>query len=182
MPISKKSKTNQPSFFTAFTTAWGPAGVVGGAEGISQVVLPHYQMNDLIDLLKWNHPSAQRDDGHFEAFIAACRDFFNGKPADFASVQCQLPQPDSFAGKVYRTCQTIPPGQTLSYRELALAIGNPDAARAVATTMSKNKIPLLVPCHRVIYSSGQPGGFNAEGGSSLKLRLISHEKNFRGLD
>ena len=57
-----------------------------------------------------------------------------------------------------------------------MIIGAEEGARAVATAMSKNPLPLIIPCHRVIYSDGRAGGFSAEGGEALKLRLIAHEK------
>jgi len=173
-----KSKTSAgPEFFTAFATAWGPIGVVGRAGEVARVVLPHYQMADLLALLQWEHPQAQSSDEPFAEFIAASRAYFNGTDAGaLLAVPCVLPSAGSFAGKVSRACRAIPFGQTRSYRELAVEIGNPDAARAVATIMSKNKTPLLVPCHRVIYSNGKPGGFSAEAGQALKLRMMRHEK------
>ena len=64
--------------------------------------------------------------------------------------------------------------------KLARKIGREDAARAVATAMSKNPIPLVVPCHRVIYASGLPGGFSAEGGEALKVRMLELERSSRG--
>ena len=51
----------------------------------------------------------------------------------------------------------------------------PDAARAVATAMSKNPTPLIVPCHRVTYANGEPGGFSAAGGPALKQRMLALE-------
>lgn len=172
MPV-KKSKG--PQWFTVFPTPWGPMGAVAGEAGVCRVVLPHYSTGDLANLLAWEHAGATRDDARFAALADACRSYFNGLPTDFAAVRIDLPAEGTFAGKVYRACMAIPFGRTKSYLELAKSIGRDDAARAVATMMSKNSTPLVVPCHRVIYSSGLPGGFSAAGGEEMKLRLLKHE-------
>ncbi len=151
-------------------------GAVAGERGVTRVVLPHYSGDDLANLLAWEHQGATRDDARFSDLADACRNYFNhGASADFSAVQIDLPGEGTFAGKVYRACIAIPFGKTKSYLELAKAVGREEAARAVATMMSKNPTPLIVPCHRVIYSNGQPGGFSAEGGEAMKLRLLKHE-------
>jgi methylated-DNA-[protein]-cysteine S-methyltransferase len=143
--------------------------------GLCRIILPHYSPDDLAALLAWEHPGALRDDSAFEPLHRLCRDYFNGKSVDFSKVSYDLPEEKTFAGKVYRACRAIPYGETRSYRELSLQIGREDAARAVATALGKNSIPLVVPCHRVIYSDGRPGGFSAEGGVNLKRRMLAME-------
>jgi methylated-DNA-[protein]-cysteine S-methyltransferase len=173
MASKKKSRAR---WFAVWPTAWGPIGAAATEQGVSNVVLPHYQPDDLADLLAWEHPNAQRSEAPFEALIAASRAYFNARPADFADVAVDLPAEDTFGGMVYRACRDIPYGQTRSYLDLAKAIGRPDAARAVATMMSKNPTPLVVPCHRVTYSSGRAGGFSAAGGVQLKQRMLELER------
>lgn len=168
---------NQPKWYSVFPTAWGPMGAVANDVGVCRVVLPHYQTDDLVNLLAWEHQGAARDDAKFATLADACRSYFNGQPTDFADVAVDLPAEGTFAGKVYRACMAIPFGQTRSYLDLAKTIGREEAARPVATMMSKNPTPLIVPCHRVIYSNGQPGGFSADGGEAMKLRLLQHEKS-----
>ena len=68
----------------------------------------------------------------------------------------------------------IPFGQTRSYQEVAEAIGEPTAVRAVATAIAQNPIAVLVPCHRVIHSDGTYGEYH--WGRDLKRRLIEWEK------
>jgi len=144
--------------------------------GLCRVVLPHYSFDDLCQLMVWEHPNAARDDSAFESFIALSREYFNARCVDFGEVSCDMPSPKSFSGKVLRACREIPYGQTLSYLALAKQIHRPDAARAVATALSKNPIPLVVPCHRVTYSDGRAGGFSAAGGVALKQRMLEMEK------
>lgn len=168
---------NAATHFAVFPTAWGPLGAVAGDNGIVRVVLPHYTRDDLDALLQWEHPGVQRDESAFDDFIQAARDYFNGRPADFSAVRVDLPAESTFAGKVYRAARNIPHGATRSYSQLARDVGRPDAARAVATTMSNNVTPLLVPCHRVIYADGRPGGFSSPAGPEQKQRLLDLEQS-----
>jgi O-6-methylguanine DNA methyltransferase len=79
-----------------------------------------------------------------------------------------------FQKKVWSALAKIPYGQTRSYREIAQAIGHPKAFRAVGNANGQNSIPLIVPCHRVIESSGGLGGFGH--GIRVKKRLLDFEK------
>ena len=69
----------------------------------------------------------------------------------------------------------IPKGETRSYKEIAIAIGNPKAFRAVANACGKNPKPIIVPCHRVIASDGSIGGYTGVGGRATKRRLLANE-------
>lgn len=69
------------------------------------------------------------------------------------------PKGTAFQQKVWKELLKIPYGQTRSYKELAIAIGRPKAARAVGMALNKNPIPLIIPCHRVIGSNGSLTGF-----------------------
>jgi len=162
--------------YAVWATAWGPMGGVMAAAGLRRIVLPHYQRDQLSDLLKWEFPGATRDEKPFEELIALCREYFNAHPVDFSAVRCELPSQRSFAGKVLRACAGIGYAQTRSYGSLAEQIGRPDAARAVAAALGKNRIPLVIPCHRVTYADGRAGGFSAAGGPELKKRLLALEQ------
>lgn len=67
----------------------------------------------------------------------------------------------------------VPYGRTVSYLELATIVGNPKASRAVGTAMATNPIPIVVPCHRVLRSGGQLGGYG--GGLPAKRHLLALE-------
>jgi methylated-DNA-[protein]-cysteine S-methyltransferase len=81
-----------------------------------------------------------------------------------------------FHGRVYRALRKVPAGATCTYKELALAAGSPNAARAVGQAMRRNPWPLIVPCHRVLAAGDRLGGFSAFGGLELKARLLRAEK------
>lgn len=80
---------------------------------------------------------------------------------------------ESFSEKVYRYTRQIPAGKVATYATLAQAIGSPGAARAVGNSLNKNPNAPQTPCHRVIQSSGQLGGFAF--GANQKKRLLSDE-------
>ncbi|MEI6622514.1 MAG: methylated-DNA--[protein]-cysteine S-methyltransferase [Actinomycetes bacterium] len=78
-----------------------------------------------------------------------------------------------FQRRVWRALCDIPFGRTISYRQLAEAIGQPGAGRAVGSANSRNRIAVIIPCHRVIASSGSPGGYS--GGLDRKQTLLQLE-------
>lgn len=98
-------------------------------------------------------------------------DYFNGKsiafsvPLDFSGTEFQT--------RVWRALQQIPAGRTVSYAELAKDIGVPKAVRAVGTAVGRNPLCVVIPCHRVITSSGGLGGYVA--GLDRKAFLLKFE-------
>lgn len=161
--------------YTVFPTAWGPMGAVARKGELTRVLLPHYQTDDIEAILRFEHADAARDDDAFDAFIQRCRAYFNAQPVSFDDIACRLPGESTFADKVLRACRAIPHGRTTSYGQLAKQIARPDAARAVATALSKNPTPLVIPCHRVTYADGRPGGFSAPAGPDQKQRMLDLE-------
>ena len=80
-----------------------------------------------------------------------------------------------FQKKVWLELSKIPKGETRTYKEIAIAIGHPKSARAVANACGKNPRPIKIPCHRVIRSDGKLGGYSAQGGTATKLRILKEE-------
>lgn len=106
-----------------------------------------------------------------EAAADQLREYFAGKREQFA-----LPfklRGTEFQKSVWEQLQRIPYGSMRSYGDIAAAIGNARACRAVGTANRKNNLGLLVPCHRVIAAGGKLGGY--AGGLGIKTRLLAHE-------
>lgn len=97
--------------------------------------------------------------------------YFSGSLKNF-SVPLDFVGTD-FQQRVWRILQTIPYGKTLSYAEQAAKLGNPKAVRAVAAANGRNKISIIIPCHRVIGSNGKLTGY--AGGLSRKQFLLDLE-------
>jgi methylated-DNA-[protein]-cysteine S-methyltransferase len=98
-----------------------------------------------------------------------------GEPDEFTDIQIDLDHLTPFSRRVATFCRRIPWGETCTYAHLAVSAGRPGAARAVGRVMSRNRTPILVPCHRVIGSSGQLVGFSAPQGINLKRRMLAME-------
>ena len=80
-----------------------------------------------------------------------------------------------FQVKVWRYIKTIPKGQIRTYLDVAKAINNPKAVRAVANAVGKNPYAPKVPCHRIIRSDGNLGGYSGSGGIKTKKKLLKKE-------
>jgi methylated-DNA-[protein]-cysteine S-methyltransferase len=91
---------------------------------------------------------------------------------DFSTYKLDLAGMTQFERAVLDTIHKIPAGETMTYAEVACAVGKPNAARAVGNVMAKNPIPLILPCHRVLASHGL-GGFG--GGLDMKEKLLRLE-------
>lgn len=87
------------------------------------------------------------------------------------------PQGTDFQKRVWKALEDIPYGQTRSYQEVARAIGNPRAMRAVGGANNKNPLPIFIPCHRVVGVNGDLVGYAA--GLKIKKFLLDLEKTYR---
>jgi methylated-DNA-[protein]-cysteine S-methyltransferase len=101
--------------------------------------------------------------------------FAEGEPVNFANVKLDEDHLTSFGRHVVAACRRIGWGQTRSYGDLAAECGSPGAARAVGSVMARNRFPLIVPCHRVLASGGELGGYSAPDGLKMKRRLLAME-------
>lgn len=100
----------------------------------------------------------------------------SGSPADFRQVPLDLGALTPFQREVLAACAEIPWGQVLTYGELAQRTGRKaGASRAVGAALSRNPVPLVVPCHRVTGASGKLVGFTAPGGLATKRHLLTLE-------
>ncbi len=98
-----------------------------------------------------------------------------GERRDLTDVVIDNAGVPDFNAKVYAVVRQIPPGQTLTYGEVAEKLGDKSLARAVGQAMGQNPCPIVMPCHRVLAASGKSGGFSAPGGVVTKLTLLTIE-------
>ncbi len=105
-------------------------------------------------------------------FIKELNSYFRGENTRFTQKMNFLSGTD-FEIEVWKALRKIPYGETRSYKWVAEHIGRPAAVRAVGQALSKNPVPIVIPCHRVIESDGSLGGYSA--GINNKVRLLEIE-------
>jgi methylated-DNA-[protein]-cysteine S-methyltransferase len=110
------------------------------------------------------------------AAIVALLEGHPTEPTDLTQLDLDLTGVPPFHQRVYELARKIPPGETLTYGELAHLLGEPGAARAVGQALGANPFAPVVPCHRILAAHSGSGGFSAPGGVSTKLRMLLTEK------
>lgn len=115
--------------------------------------------------------AAPKEKGLMGEILKQLKAYFAGKLQDFDLPLA--PHGTAFQKKVWKQLEKIPYGATRSYLEIARAIGKPSGPRAVGMANGRNPIPIIVPCHRVIGTSGKLVGFG--GGLPTKKWLLFHE-------
>ena len=121
-------------------------------------------------------PDWQRDDQALAPFVEQFDAYFAGRLRHFDLPMAARGTP--FQQSVWRALCDIPYGQTVSYLEIAQAIGNPRAVRAVGAANGRNPLSIIVPCHRVIGRSGELTGY--AGGIPIKRWLLALEQQAAG--
>jgi methylated-DNA-[protein]-cysteine S-methyltransferase len=161
--------------YTIFRTKWGYFGLAATDNGLLRTCLPAAERERVKLQLLQNLPAAQYDKALFKLAQRRITAYFEGECVDFRDIPVVLDGLGLFARRVLTACRSIEFGQTVSYGRLAKMAGKPRAARAVGGTLSKNPLPLIIPCHRVICANGKISGFSASGGVKLKKRMLKLE-------
>ena len=111
--------------------------------------------------------------------VAGIRALFEGEKRDLSHLPLATETVTEFNRKVYEVALSIPPGETLTYGEVAERLGDKTLARSVGQAMGQNPCPVVMPCHRVMAASdrngAKTGGFSAPGGVVTKLKLLTIE-------
>jgi methylated-DNA-[protein]-cysteine S-methyltransferase len=110
--------------------------------------------------------------GRLDATRRELDEYFEGRRHHF-DLPLDRRMSRGFRADVLRALEQVDFGETVSYTDLALRVGNPKASRAVGSAMATNPIPIVVPCHRVLRTGGALGGYG--GGLDAKRWLLAHE-------
>ena len=109
---------------------------------------------------------------HLDTIYTHLEQYFAGKITNFTEIGAKN-QEKTFFQRVWSACSSIPYGETRSYQWLAAQAGSEKAVRAAGQAMARNPFHIIVPCHRVISSSGKLTGY--KGGLSIKEQLLAFE-------
>jgi len=164
--------------YAVFKTKWGFFGILGTEKGLLQTCLPMTRRESVKSVLFTDKVKAEFDRRYFQALQEMISAYFEGCYVDFnpADVPITLDGFSGFSRKIYSACRDVKFGQKISYGQLAEKAGSIKACRAVGNCMAHNKLPLIVPCHRVVRSDGRLGGFSGSGGVKMKKKLLGHER------
>lgn len=160
-----------------FETAIGLCGVAWGERGIVGVQLPEDRAGAVRSRLLRRFPGAGEriPPSQVRAAIDGIVALLSGEARDLADVPLDMEQVPDFNRRVYEVARTVPPGQTITYGEIAARLGEKRLARDVGQALGQNPFAIVVPCHRVVAAGGKLGGFSASGGVQTKLRMLAIE-------
>ena len=162
--------------FDIFETPHGWVGVLASERGIRSTTLPEPTIDSCRDKLGSAIDDAERTPGQFIYLRRKIERFLDGEEVDFGDIPIDLDDASPFLRAAWQACRSIPAGETRPYRWLAAAAGRPNAPRAAGQAMAKNRLPFLIPCHRVIASDGSLGGYGSgKSRLELKKRLLDME-------
>lgn len=167
--------------------AWSPLGLVAltlpqedeaAADRALDSVLDYWlKTANRAGRCKVNGPEPGSDGGVKEnrgkVLASLLQQYFRGQRVDFTGIAVDWRGYTPFTRDVLMVTRDIPWGGTCSYREVAVVLGRPSAARAVGRALAANRTPVVIPCHRVLCGDGKIGGFT--GGVEWKKRLLSYE-------
>ena len=173
MVVRPKFEQEQLLRTYTYTVIKTPLGYLGAARtllGLHTVILPKRTPNEVVDaFITKLGESAVEDEAGFSAFYSSILNYFSGKNVRFDE-PLDVGDSTSFEKRVWLVAATIPWGQVRSYNWVAASIGQSEAWRAVGQALARNRLPIVIPCHRVIMKNGDIGGF-VEGPAMKRLLL-----------
>jgi methylated-DNA-[protein]-cysteine S-methyltransferase len=163
--------------FALFDTPIGICGIEWGPRGINGLQLPmgsdektrariRQRRGDIIEAAPTDE--VQRAIDRIVKLLAGERD-------DLRDIALDLDGVPEFNRGVYDIARTIPPGETMTYGDIAKRLGGVELSRDVGQALGRNPCPIVVPCHRVLAAGQKPGGFSARGGVDTKLKMLAIE-------
>jgi methylated-DNA-[protein]-cysteine S-methyltransferase len=163
--------------FALFETAIGACGIVWSARGVAGVQLPEANAAATPARMLRRFPAAKElpPTPDIQSAIDGMVALLRGEARDLTDVVIDNEGTPEFNARVYTIARQIPPGQTMTYGEIAQRLGDKMLAREVGTALGQNPCPIVMPCHRVLAAGGKTGGFSASGGVVTKLKLLTIE-------
>ena len=158
--------------YTTFDTSWVRMTFVGDEDGVSCLFLhTGEEKSEFVAL-----PEYSESVDFFKNEINQIHEYLAGNREEF-DIKIR-PQGTDFQKRVWMALRKIPYGETWTYKRLAIEVGNEKACRAVGMANSKNPIPIIVPCHRVIGANGDLTGFSS-GLKAKKMMLNLEQKHIK---
>jgi methylated-DNA-[protein]-cysteine S-methyltransferase len=165
------------SSYHIFETAIGWTGLAWSEGGLIAAHLPERDPALVRKSLARRAPDAAEAPPTMEIaeLVKGVRALMRGEKPDLSLARIDFARVPEFNAKVYEITRRIPAGETLTYGQIAVKLGDRLLARDVGAALGKNPWPIIVPCHRVTAAGGKLGGFTARGGAETKLKLLEIE-------
>lgn len=168
--------------YDLFETPLGWVGALANSAGLRRTTLPRPSPDDCFELLGPEAESAEVDADSFGPLRTDILRLLQGFPVAFDGYAVDFEDAPPFHRAAWTACRSIPMGETRSYAWLAERAGSAGASRAAGQSMARNRLPIVIPCHRVIASDGGMGGFGSGAGElDLKRRLLDIEAGGRSM-
>lgn len=161
--------------YAIFRSALGWMGILGENGRLVYLTFGHVTAGAARAALTPELVAGARSHCWNPSLVQRLRAYAAGEPDEFTDVLIEPGATTEFRRQVLSACRRIPYGETLTYAQLAALAGSPRAARAVGNCMASNRIPLVIPCHRVLPSGGKLGAYSAPAGPAMKRRLLDME-------
>lgn len=158
--------------FDVIETPIGPLFVAASAAGLAAISFDDDPEHHLEQLVRIAGPRVLRSSRSVDRARRELDEYFDGRRRVF-DLALDLRALPAFTVTVLEELARVPYGETTTYGELAARVGHPRSARAVGAVMNRNRIPIVLPCHRVVGSTGNLVGY--ADGLELKTRLLELE-------
>lgn len=163
--------------FSAFQTSLGWWGIVGREELVCRSYCGYPTQSRLLDQVRseFGFCGGIQEADWYPELRERLQQFARGVNDPFEDIRLDLTEETRFQLSVLTRTREISAGETITYGELAAKAGYPRASRAVGTVMSRNRYPILIPCHRVVSTGGKLGGYTNPEGVRFKSQLLAME-------
>ena len=172
--------------FALFASAIGHCGIAWGegARTIVGTLLPEGNPAATGSRMQGRFPGVREvtPPASVQLMIDRIQASLDGNEDDLRDLDLDMDGVPAFHQRVYAFARTIKPGLTLSYGEVAAALGEPGASRAVGQALGHNPFAPVVPCHRILAAGNRSGGFSAGGGVATKLKMLEREGAWFGTE
>jgi len=166
------------NYYDVFETPFGWMGVLASERGLRRTTLPMVSPDACIEGLGEEVERATLSPARFADLRDRLGRYFGGEPIVFDDEPIDVADATPFFRAAWKACRSIPVGETRPYKWLSTQAGKPLASRAAGQSMARNRLPIIVPCHRVIGSDGGLHGFGSgQTRLDLKQRLLDLESS-----
>ena len=157
------------SYYDLVETPIGWMGMLASDSGLARTTLPRPTPVESLAFLGIEDSDAANQTQRFEGLKEKLAVYFDGGQVSFDDERVDVDEAPDFSRAAWAACRNIPYGETRTYGWLATQAGRAGAPRAAGQCMARNRLPIVVPCHRVIASDGSLRGFG-KGTSMLDVK------------